>query len=108
MDVSIPHAVATNPNPPRRNNYGPSANEFSIVSAGFWPRLPTRGFLSSSKLDQIAIAEAIRWLLTYSEQAEAMGQHGRDAVLSSYRWVCEADKLLGIYQTWSAEIRRAA
>ena len=56
----------------------------------------------------IAIAEAIRWLLTHSEQAEAMGQRGRDAVLSSYRWECEADKLLGIYQTWSAEMRRAA
>jgi glycosyltransferase involved in cell wall biosynthesis len=48
-------------------------------------------------LDVNAIAGAIEWLLTHPLEASAMGQRGREAVLSKYRWETEAEKLLDLY-----------
>jgi len=47
--------------------------------------------------DPYAIADAIAWILNHPEQAEAMGQRGREAVESTYRWAPEAEQLLDLY-----------
>jgi glycosyltransferase involved in cell wall biosynthesis len=46
-----------------------------------------------------AIAEAIDYLLTHSEEAEAMGARGRKAVESRYNWGTEERELLQLYAT---------
>ena len=48
-------------------------------------------------LDPAAIAEAVVTLLENPEEAAAMGQRGRSAVESSYRWDKEEAKLLNLY-----------
>lgn len=49
-------------------------------------------------LDQNAIAEALHWLLEHPDEAEAMGQRGREAVLTTFNWESEARKLVALYQ----------
>lgn len=48
--------------------------------------------------DPRAIADAIEWVLAHPEEAEAMGQRGRRAVESTYRWASEAQPLLALYR----------
>jgi glycosyltransferase involved in cell wall biosynthesis len=45
-----------------------------------------------------AIAEAINWILTHPEEADQMGQRGRQAVQSTYNWSTEAAKLIRKYE----------
>jgi len=47
--------------------------------------------------DPRAIADAIVWLLDHPDEAQAMGQRGREAVLAHFTWETEAEKLLGFY-----------
>ena len=51
--------------------------------------------------DSGAISEAMIWLLNHSEEAEAMGQRGRDAVVAHYNWEQEAEELLELYNRLS-------
>jgi len=44
-----------------------------------------------------AIAEAINWLLAHPDEAEAMGERGKQAVASRYNWTAEQTKLLDLY-----------
>ena len=44
-----------------------------------------------------AIAEAIRFIVDHPDEARAMGEHGRAAVIESYNWATEATKLLDLY-----------
>lgn len=48
--------------------------------------------------DSQAIAEAIRWLLEHVEEAEAMGQRGRQAVQETFNWAPEGEALLAFYE----------
>jgi glycosyltransferase involved in cell wall biosynthesis len=48
--------------------------------------------------DPSAIAEAIAWLLTHPDEAEQMGERGRQAVLHSFNWEREARKLAALYE----------
>jgi len=48
-------------------------------------------------LDPTAIAAAIEWLLVHPDEAEAMGERGRQAVLHKYNWEREAPKLIDVY-----------
>ena len=48
-------------------------------------------------LDPGAIAQAVDWLLTHPEEAEAMGCRGRLAVETQYNWTTEEAKLHAIY-----------
>lgn len=48
--------------------------------------------------DPEAIAEAMQWILDHPEEAEAMGQRGRDAVEQHYNWNAEAAKLIELYE----------
>ena len=49
-------------------------------------------------LSPIAIAEAITWLLSHPEDAEAMGRNGQMAVQRMYSWEREADQLVETYK----------
>ena len=49
--------------------------------------------------DPQGIARAIEYVLTHTEEAEAMGKRGREAVLSKYNWANEEHKLFQLYRT---------
>lgn len=49
-------------------------------------------------LDVEAVTEAMRWILDHPAQAEQMGQRGRQAVISTYNWEREAEKLVACYR----------
>ena len=49
-------------------------------------------------LDPRAIADAIEYLLSHPEEAEAMGRNGRRAVEERYNWKNEEKKLLALYK----------
>lgn len=48
--------------------------------------------------DPRAIAEAMRWILDHPDEAEAMGQRGRQAIESYLNWEHEGRSLLSVYQ----------
>ena len=50
-------------------------------------------------LEPKEIAEAIKYILTHSEEAQQMGKNGRKSVLEKYNWDIEKKKLFDIYQT---------
>jgi glycosyltransferase involved in cell wall biosynthesis len=43
------------------------------------------------------ISEAIRWLFTHPEEAEAMGKRGQELVFNRYNWEIESGVLLELY-----------
>ncbi|HFC09905.1 MAG TPA: glycosyltransferase [Chloroflexi bacterium] len=63
-----------------------------------WRELGEGAGLFVDPLDPSAIAQAIDWLLAHPEEAEAMGQRGRERVLKEYNWDAEAQKLLKLYE----------
>jgi len=44
------------------------------------------------------IADAIRWVIEHTREAQAMGQNGRHAVVDKYNWERESKKLLMLYE----------
>lgn len=58
--------------------------------------------------DPRAIADAIQWIIEHEEEAEAMGQRGRQAVEQRYNWDAESRKLLELYRTLMARQRQKA
>jgi glycosyltransferase involved in cell wall biosynthesis len=48
-------------------------------------------------LNPSSIAQAINYILTHTEEAEAMGCRGRKAVEEKYNWKGEESELLGLY-----------
>jgi hypothetical protein len=44
------------------------------------------------------LATAIEWLLSHPQEAQAMGERGKEAVLGRYNWNSEAEKLLDLYR----------
>jgi glycosyltransferase involved in cell wall biosynthesis len=65
----------------------------------FWEQFvkDTGAGLMVDPLEPNAIAEAIDWLLEHPDEAGAMGQRGREAVVGKYSWENEAKKLLNFY-----------
>lgn len=53
---------------------------------------------SADPTDPRSIADAIAWLLERPEEAQAMGERGRMAVLERFNWENEARRLLGFYE----------
>jgi len=49
--------------------------------------------------DPVAIANAMQWVYDHPEEAEAMGRQGREAILSTYNWSNEEEKLFALYST---------
>lgn len=54
-------------------------------------------------LDPDDIAKAIEYLITHPYEAERMGQNGKHAVINTYNWKCEKDKLFALYSQLSSE-----
>ncbi len=54
-------------------------------------------------MDPHAIADAMEWLLEHPQEAEAMGERGRQAVRSRFNWMSEAGKLRDIYEVLLAK-----
>ena len=52
--------------------------------------------------DPAAIAEAIEYLLTHPDEAEAMGERGRAAVRDRFNWDRDAGRLLSLYRDLQA------
>ncbi|MFN8352854.1 MAG: glycosyltransferase [Spirosomataceae bacterium] len=46
----------------------------------------------------VALAQAFRWIMEHPEQAQAMGQRGREAVKKYYNWQSEEAKLFRLYE----------
>jgi glycosyltransferase involved in cell wall biosynthesis len=49
-------------------------------------------------LDPTSISKAVQWLLENPEEAEAMGERGRQAIEAKYNWSTEAEKLTRHYR----------
>ncbi len=49
-----------------------------------------------------SIAGAIEWMLRHPQEAEVMGNRGREVALSKYNWENEEPKLLALYQELTA------
>jgi hypothetical protein len=49
-------------------------------------------------MDPQAIATALEWLLTHPDEAAAMGERGRQAVVTTYNWTAAANELLAFYE----------
>jgi glycosyltransferase involved in cell wall biosynthesis len=49
-----------------------------------------------------AMADAIQWLLEHPEEARAMGERGRQAILQTYNWNSQAQVLLQLYRRVTA------
>ena len=50
-------------------------------------------------LDPAAIAEAIDYVVSHPDEARAMGERGKKAVLEKYNWGAEAAKLVALYKS---------
>lgn len=79
-----------------------------VVASAFplWRRIISEagcGLLVDPK-DRRAIAEAVAYLLRYPDEAEAMGQRGREAFESSYNWSPEGNRLVGLYERLGARM----
>lgn len=48
--------------------------------------------------DTHALAEAIQWVFDHPEEAEAMGQRGRQAVQDRFNWSAEGERLVELYR----------
>jgi glycosyltransferase involved in cell wall biosynthesis len=46
------------------------------------------------------IAKAIEFILSNNDKAEQMGKNGRKAVLSTYNWDAEGEKLVSVYRSF--------
>lgn len=49
-------------------------------------------------IDPKSIAQAIEYVLNHPQEAEQMGQRGREAVLNKFNWANEESKLLALYE----------
>lgn len=49
-------------------------------------------------IDPRAIADAMRWIIDQPAEAEEMGKRGRQAVVHTYNWDIEAEKLIQLYK----------
>jgi len=48
-------------------------------------------------LDIDEIAAAIEWIFEHPEEAEAMGERGREAVEDQFQWSSQGEKLISFY-----------
>jgi len=58
----------------------------------------TKCGLLVNHLDPKSIAQAIEYVLNHPQEAEQMGQRGREAVLNKFNWANEESKLLALYE----------
>ena len=58
--------------------------------------------------DPKALAEAIEWIFTHEDEAEAMGVHGRRRVEQLYTWQAESAKLVELYRRLTSTAEAAS
>jgi glycosyltransferase involved in cell wall biosynthesis len=58
--------------------------------------------------DPAAIARAIEWIFAHPDEAQAMGEHGRQRVERLYTWEAERKKLLALYRQLAAPAMQCA
>lgn len=56
----------------------------------------------------VEAADAMSWLLSHRDEAEAMGRAGRAAVMSEFAWQSEERRLLGLYDRILGSTHRTA
>jgi glycosyltransferase involved in cell wall biosynthesis len=56
--------------------------------------------------EPVEVAEAMNWLLSHPEEAEAMGRAGRAVVVSEFNWQREEQRLFGLYDRILGSARR--
>jgi glycosyltransferase involved in cell wall biosynthesis len=54
------------------------------------------------------IAKAIEFVMTHPQEAEQMGRRGQASVLKRFNWDSEAEKLVQLYKTLTAEVQEHA
>jgi glycosyltransferase involved in cell wall biosynthesis len=59
-------------------------------------------------LDTAVIARAVEYLLTHPDEAAAMGERGRKAVMAHYNWQMEHRKLLAGYEGLFETVRHTS
>jgi len=78
-----------------------------VIASDFpaWRQLlePIGCALLVNPLDPPAVAAAMRWVLEHPDQAEAMGRRGREAVVTTFNWSVEADRLVTFYRRFLPE-----
>jgi glycosyltransferase involved in cell wall biosynthesis len=52
-----------------------------------------------------AVQDAVRWLVAHPDEARAMGERGRAAVLSTFNWDKQAERLVGLMREMLGEAR---
>ena len=94
---------------PKPNHYDVRSNRFyeslavglPVIVSDFpkWRRMVEECScgLAVNPEDPKAIATAIEYLLTHSDEAREMGNRGKQAVLTKYNWLSESKKLLAFY-----------
>jgi glycosyltransferase involved in cell wall biosynthesis len=70
----------------------------------FWRTMlgPYQCALFVDPKDPRAIAEAVEYILRNPDEAEAMGRRGQQAVLDTYNWDSESEKLVNLYRGLAA------
>ncbi len=100
------------PNPIERYKTNYPVKMFEFMAAGL-PVIASRegesaAFVEEAKcgllvdpMDIKAIADAIEWLFTHPDEAEAMGKRGQELVMQTYNWEHESQTLLAVYNRLS-------
>jgi glycosyltransferase involved in cell wall biosynthesis len=99
----VPNYVASQPN----KLYEYMVAGLPVVASDFplWRDIVVGGDcgLVVDPMSPPAIAEAIQYLLTHAEEAEAMGRRGREVVQVKYNWEVEGEKLVELYESLALE-----
>jgi len=102
------------PNPIERYKTNYPVKMFEYMAAGL-PVIASRegesaAFIEEAKcgilvdpMDTQAIADAIVWLFTHPDEAEAMGKRGQELVVRTYNWEHESLTLLAVYDRLSGK-----
>jgi glycosyltransferase involved in cell wall biosynthesis len=67
----------------------------------FWKQIVEKKVcgICVNPFDEKAIQKAVIYLLNHPEEAQKMGENGRNAVLNEYNWEAESKKLVAFYQS---------
>lgn len=103
--------IIPEPNPRYTTNYPVKlfeymAAELPVIASRFGESAnfvkECNGGLLVNPQDTGEVANAIMWLLENPLEAEAMGKRGQDMIFKKYNWELESERLLDLYNSFSA------